>query len=217
MSVVVAVVHFPGTNRETDMCGALRCCGAEPVLVSHQAVALPERTRLLVLPGGFSYGDYLRCGAVAARTPIMDAVRAFAHAGGLVLGVCNGFQILCEAGLLPGALLPNAGGRFICRVVSLQTEASESASAFYVGASPVLWPAAHGDGRYHADAHTPSRVLYRYVDDVNGSVARIAGILNAAGNVCGMMPHPENAVDADGATGTDGVAFWERLLRAAAA
>ena len=212
MSNVTAIVLFPGTNRETDMAAAIARSGGHPVSVSHAADVLPASTNLVILPGGFSYGDYLRCGAMAARTPIMDAVRRFAHNGGRVLGVCNGFQTLCEAGLLPGALLPNAGGSFICRSVSLHSELD---SPFSAAGLSLRWPVAHGDGRYHAAPDAPPRVVYRYDEPVNGSVDNIAGILNDRGNVCGMMPHPENAVDPAGATGTDGRPFFARLLAAA--
>ncbi len=213
-----AVVVFPGINRERDMARTLRLVsGKEPVMVWHADTALPPKTDLVVIPGGFSYGDYLRCGAIAARAPIMDAVRAFAGKGGLVLGVCNGFQILCEAGLLPGVLARNAALRFICRDVYLRVEHSDSPFTRGYNAGQVIRvPIAHGEGNYIADAETitrlegEGRVLYRYaapdgsVDpkwNFNGATNSIAGIVNDTGNVLGMMPHPENHVEsAMGAT-----------------
>jgi len=188
---------------------------------------LPAATDLVVVPGGFSYGDYLRCGAIAARAPIMDAVRAFATNGGLVLGVCNGFQILCEAGLLPGVLMRNAGLKFICRDVYLRVERSDTAFTRGYNAGQVIRvPVAHGEGNYVADAETVARlegegrVLFRYVSpaggldpawNVNGATNAIAGILNTRGNVLGMMPHPENHMEA--AMGhTDGRGLFQGLL-----
>jgi len=207
-----AVLVFPGINRERDMARALRLiCGREPAMVWHAETALPSGTDLVVVPGGFSYGDYLRCGAIAARAPIMDAVRRFAGAGGLVLGVCNGFQILCEAGLLPGVLMRNSALKFICRDVYLRVERSDTPFTRGYNAGQVLRvPVAHGEGNYVADAQTlarlegEGRVLFRYVApdgaldpawNVNGATAAIAGIVNDAGNVLGMMPHPENHVE----------------------
>jgi phosphoribosylformylglycinamidine synthase subunit PurQ / glutaminase len=208
-----AVIVFPGINRERDMARTLRLVsGREPTMVWHAETELPAGTDLAVVPGGFSYGDYLRCGAIAARAPIMDAVRTFAARGGLVLGVCNGFQILCEAGLLPGVLMRNAGLKFICRDVYLRVERSDT--PFTRGYNPgqvIRVPVAHGEGDYVADADTIScleadgRVMFRYtapdgvlspVWNVNGSTNSIAGIINERGNVLGMMPHPENHVEA---------------------
>jgi phosphoribosylformylglycinamidine synthase subunit PurQ / glutaminase len=208
-----AVIVFPGINRERDMARALKLvAGREPAMVWHAETALPEGTDLVVMPGGFSYGDYLRCGAIAARAPIMDAVRAHAGKGGLVLGVCNGFQILCEAGLLPGVLMRNAGMKFICRDVYLRVEHSDSLFTRGCNAGQVLRvPVAHGEGNYAADETTikqlenEGRVLFRYAApdgaldpswNVNGSTNAIAGILNEYGNILGMMPHPENHVEA---------------------
>ena len=208
-----AVIVFPGINRERDMARALNLIvGREPAMVWHADVALPAGTDLVVMPGGFSYGDYLRCGAIAARAPIMDAVRAHAEKGGLVLGVCNGFQILCEAGLLPGVLMRNSGMKFICRDVYLRVEHSNSVFTRRYTAGQVLRvPVAHGEGNYTADEaiikqlEDEGRVLFRYAApdgaldpswNVNGSTHAIAGILNAHGNVLGMMPHPENHVEA---------------------
>jgi len=208
-----AILVFPGINRERDMARALTLIsGRQPAMVWHAETELPAGTDLVVLPGGFSYGDYLRCGAIAARAPIMDAVRRFAEGGGLVLGVCNGFQILCEAGLLPGVLMRNAGLRFICRDVYLRVERSDTPFTRGYNAGQVIRvPVAHGEGNFVADDDTvrrlegEGRVLYRYcsasgevADDhnINGAAASIAGIVNARGNVLGMMPHPENHVEA---------------------
>ena len=207
-----AVVVFPGINRERDMARALTLIsGHEPALVWHADTALPPATDLVVLPGGFSYGDYLRCGAIAGRAPIMDAVRAHADRGGLVLGVCNGFQILCESGLLPGVLMRNAGLKFICKDVYLRVERSDTPFTRGYNAGQVIRvPIAHGEGNYIADTETikrlegEGRVLYRYVTpdgqldprwNVNGATDAIAGIVNDRGNVFGMMPHPENHVE----------------------
>jgi len=207
-----AVVVFPGINRERDMARALTLIsGSAPAMVWHAETALPAGTDLVVIPGGFSYGDYLRCGAIAARAPIMDAVRAHADKGGLVLAICNGFQIACEAGLLPGVLMRNARLKFICRDVFLRVERSDTAfSRGYNAGQVIRVPVAHGEGNYVADADTiarleaEGRVLYRYVSpdgaldpawNLNGSTNAIAGILNARGNVLGMMPHPENHVE----------------------
>jgi phosphoribosylformylglycinamidine synthase len=207
-----AVLVFPGINRERDMARALRLVsGRETAMVWHTDTELPASTDLVVVPGGFSYGDYLRCGAIAARAPVMDAVRRFAAKGGLVLGVCNGFQILCEAGLLPGVLMRNAALKFICRDVFLRVERSDSPFTRGYNAGQVIRvPVAHGEGNYVADAQTiarlegESRVLFRYVSpegrldpawNHNGATNAIAGIANEHGNVLGMMPHPENHVE----------------------
>jgi phosphoribosylformylglycinamidine synthase len=223
-----AVLVFPGINREQDMARALRLTsGREPAMVWHTDTALPAGTDLVVVPGGFSYGDYLRCGAIAARAPIMDAVRGFAARGGLVLGVCNGFQILCEAGLLPGVLMRNSRLKFICREVFLRVERSDTAFTRGYNAGQVIRvPVAHGEGNYVADADTlkrlegEGRVLFRYVApqgrldpawNVNGATNAIAGILGAERNVAGMMPHPENHVEA--AMGlTDGRGLFAGLV-----
>src|SRR6201987_625230 len=206
------ILVFPGINRERDMARALRLIGGrEPAMVWHAETRLPSGTDLVVIPGGFSYGDYLRCGAIAARAPIMDAVKPHAGRGGLVLGVCNGFQILCEAGLLPGGLMRNAALKFICRDVYLKVERSDSSFTRGYNAGQVIRvPVAHGEGNYVADAPTlarlegEGRVLFRYVApggsldpawNVNGATGAIAGVLNDAGNVLGMMPHPENHVE----------------------
>src|SRR4026209_920139 len=208
-----AVLVFPGINRERSMARAPRpVSGREPAMVWHADTALPAGTDLVVVPGGFSYGDYPRCGAIAARAPIMDAVRAHAGRGGLVLGVCNGFQILCEAGLLPGVLMRNAALKFICRDVYLRVERSDTPhTRGYNAGQVVRVPVAHGEGNYIPDGETiarlegEGRVLFRYsspdgtIDpnwNHNGAINAIAGILNERGNVFGMMPHPENHVEA---------------------
>ncbi|UZE51397.1 phosphoribosylformylglycinamidine synthase subunit PurQ [Rhodopseudomonas sp. P2A-2r] len=207
-----AVLVFPGINRERDMARALKLAsGQDATMVWHADTALPAGTDLVVVPGGFSYGDYLRCGAIAARSPVMDAVRAFAADGGLVLGVCNGFQILCESGLLPGILMRNARLKFICHDVHLRVERSDTAFTRGYNAGQVIRvPIAHGEGNYTADAETlkrlegDGRVLYRYcspagevgdLHNINGAAQSIAGIVNEKGNVLGMMPHPENHVE----------------------
>ncbi|HLH93354.1 MAG TPA: phosphoribosylformylglycinamidine synthase subunit PurQ [Xanthobacteraceae bacterium] len=208
-----AVLVFPGINRERDMARALTLIsGRAPAMVWHAETALPAGTDLVVIPGGFSYGDYLRCGAIAARSPIMDAVRAHAEKGGLVLAICNGFQIACEAGLLPGVLMRNAQLKFICKDVYLRVERSDTPfSRGYNAGQVIRVPCAHGEGNYIADAETiarleaEGRVLYRYVSpegvldpawNHNGATNAIAGIVNERGNVLGMMPHPENHVEA---------------------
>jgi phosphoribosylformylglycinamidine synthase subunit PurQ / glutaminase len=207
-----AVLVFPGINRERDMARALKMIsGREPSMVWHAETALPADTDLVVIPGGFSYGDYLRCGAIAARAPIMHAVRGHAAEGRLVLGICNGFQILCEAGLLPGVLMRNKALKFICHDVHLRVEHSDSPFTRGYNAGQVLRvPVAHGEGNYVADQDTidrlegEGRVLFRYTApdgsldpawNFSGSSNAIAGILNGRGNVLGMMPHPENHVE----------------------
>jgi len=223
-----AVVVFPGINREHDMARALKfVSGKEPAMVWHADSELPKGTDLVVLPGGFSYGDYLRCGAIAARAPIMDAVCAHASKGGLVLAVCNGFQIACEAGLLPGVLMRNARLKFICKEVFLRIERSDTPFTRQYNAGDVIRvPVAHGEGNYIADADTiarledEGRVLFRYTApdgkldptfNFNGATNAIAGILSEKRNVLGLMPHPENHVDP--AVGpTDGRRLFESLV-----
>jgi phosphoribosylformylglycinamidine synthase subunit PurQ / glutaminase len=223
-----AVVVFPGINREHDMARALKfVSGKEPAMVWHADSELPKETDLVVLPGGFSYGDYLRCGAIAARAPIMDAVCAHASKGGLVLAVCNGFQIACEAGLLPGVLMRNARLKFICKEVFLRIERSDTPFTRQYNAGDVIRvPVAHGEGNYIADADTiarledEGRVLFRYTApdgkldpafNFNGATNAIAGILSEKRNVLGLMPHPENHVDP--AVGpTDGRRLFESLV-----
>ena len=219
---------FPGSNDDRDAALALEGLGAEPVLVWHAESSLPE-VGAVVLPGGFSYGDYLRCGAIARFAPVMDSLGRFAAEGGLVLGICNGFQILCEAGLLPGALRPNASLSFICRDVRLRVERTSSpfTSRLEPGSSLTI-PVKHGEGCYFADdellaeLESNGQVALRYEENPNGSIDDIAGVTNAEGNVFGLMPHPEHAVDpllgsTDGASilGSLVDAARERLLTAA--
>ena len=225
-----AVIVFPGINRERDMARALKLIsGREANMVWHADTALPPGTDLVVIPGGFSYGDYLRCGAIAARAPIMDAVRTHAAGGGLVLGVCNGFQILCEAGLLPGVLMRNQALKFISRDLFLRVERSDSPFTRGYNAGQVIRvPVAHGEGNYVADAETlarledDGRVLFRYAApggsldpawNLNGASNAIAGIVNAGGNVLGMMPHPENHVEPEMGC-TDGRGLFAGLVEA---
>ena len=217
--MTAAVIVFPGSNCDRDVAGALEAVtGAAPAMVWHRETELPAGTDLVVLPGGFSYGDYLRTGAIAARSPIMRAVADAAEQGRPVLGVCNGFQLLAEAGLLPGALVRNAGLAFVCRDVALRVE--ETASAFtrrYEPGETITVPVAHHDGNYVADADTldrlegEGRVAFRYAADVNGSARGIAGVLNGRGNVLGMMPHPERRIEAAHG-GTDGRRLFEGLV-----
>jgi phosphoribosylformylglycinamidine synthase len=224
-----AVLVFPGINRERDMARTLRLVsGREPAMVWHAEQALPTGTDLVVIPGGFSYGDYLRCGAIAARAPVMDAVRAHAKRGGLVLGVCNGFQILCESGLLPGVLMRNGALKFICREVCLRVERSDTPFTRGYNAGQVISvPVAHGEGNYVADKKTiarlegEGRVLFRYTApdgsldpqwNHNGATNAIAGLLNETGNVLGMMPHPENHVEASMGS-TDGRGLFAGLVQ----
>jgi phosphoribosylformylglycinamidine synthase subunit PurQ / glutaminase len=198
-----AVIVFPGSNCDRDMAVALeQATGRAPAMVWHRDSDLPDGTDFIALPGGFSYGDYLRSGAMAARSPVMDAVRAAAARGVPVLGVCNGFQVLTEAGLLPGALMRNAGLNFVCRTVSLSVANNQSLfTSGYAAGQTVRIPVAHHDGNYFADTATldriegEGRVAFRYNDPVNGSARDIAGVLNDTGNVLGMMPHPERACD----------------------
>ncbi len=202
MNAKVAVVQFPGSNDDRDAVWALNALGADASLAWHARTELPERTGAVVLPGGFSYGDYLRCGAIARFAPIMEAVTRFAAEGGLVLGICNGFQILCEAGLLPGVLRPNASLSFICRDVSLRVERNDTAltSRCEPGQSLVV-PIKHHDGAWFAppelvaELEATGQILLRYEDNPNGATADVAGVMNERGNVLGLMPHPEHAVD----------------------
>ena len=220
MSFRSAVVTFPGSNCDRDLAVALeQVSGTAPYRVWHGDADLPERLDFIALPGGFSYGDYLRCGSMAARSPIMRAVVRAAERGVPVLGVCNGFQVLTEAGLLPGALMRNAQLTFVCREVPLRVETSQSLfTAGYEVGQIVRFPVAHHDGNYFADAETldrlegEGRVAFRYADQVNGSQRAIAGVLNEAGNVLGMMPHPERAIEpAHG--GSDGRRLFEAALK----
>ncbi|WP_370242353.1 phosphoribosylformylglycinamidine synthase subunit PurQ [Pararhodobacter marinus] len=217
-----AVITFPGSNCDRDLAVAFEAAGAEVTRVWHKDATLPEGTDVVGVPGGFSFGDYLRCGAIAARSPIAKAVIAHAERGGYVLGVCNGFQVLCETGLLPGVLMRNAGLKFVCKPVALRVESTDSAftSAYQPGAEPII-PIAHHDGNYQADEDTlatlegEGRVAFRYVSNPNGSRNDIAGILSANRRVLGMMPHPERAVSAQHG-GTDGRALFDGLMGALA-
>jgi phosphoribosylformylglycinamidine synthase len=197
----IAVVVFPGSNDDHDAALALERLGARPVLVWHAEPELPD-VSAVVLPGGFSYGDYLRCGAIARFAPVMDAVRRFAGDGGLVLGICNGFQVLCEAGLLPGALRPNASLEFVCRDVTLVVERADT--PFTSRCEPeqeLTIPVKHGEGCYFADGdlladlEANGQIVLRYANNPNGSIGDIAAVVNETGNVLGLMPHPEHAVD----------------------
>ncbi|MBP1181327.1 phosphoribosylformylglycinamidine synthase subunit PurQ [Methylobacterium sp. PvR107] len=221
-----AVVVFPGSNRETDVVRALRRSGAQVSLVWHADHDLPAGTDLAVLPGGFSYGDYLRCGAIAGRAAAMDAVRAHAARGGLVLGICNGFQILCESGLLPGVLMRNVNRRFICHRQTLRVERADTRfTSAYSQGQVIDVCVAHGEGNYFADPETLARiegeghVAFRYCDasgtitveaNRNGSLNAIAGVLSENRNVLGMMPHPENFVEGL-IGGTDGRGLFDSL------
>ena len=220
MSFRSAVITFPGSNCDRDMADALeKVSGTAPHRVWHGDAALPDNLDFIALPGGFSYGDYLRSGAMAARSPIMQAVIAAAGKGVPVLGVCNGFQVLTEADLLPGALMRNAGIRFVCREVKLKVENAQSLfTAGYSAGQEITIPVAHHDGNYFADSETldrlegEGRVAFRYAESVNGSARDIAGVLNAAGNVLGMMPHPERVIEAAQGN-TDGRALFESAVR----
>jgi len=218
-----AVLVFPGSNCDRDLAVAIeQVTGRAPAMVWHRESELPDGTGLIAIPGGFSYGDYLRSGAMAARSPIMKAVAEASGKGVPILGVCNGFQVLTEAGLLPGALMRNAGLHFVCRPVGLRVENSQSIfTSAYSAGEEISIPVAHHDGNYQADAETldrlegEGRVAFRYAGEVNGSARNIAGILNAQGNVLGMMPHPERVIEAAHG-GTDGRRLFEGLLEAVA-
>jgi phosphoribosylformylglycinamidine synthase len=214
---------IPGSNDDGDAVLALEYLGAAPVRVWHADAALPEGTEGVVLPGGFSYGDYLRCGAIARFAPVMESVAAFAASGGPVLGICNGFQILCEAGMLPGVLRLNRQRQFLCADVTVTVESVSSrfGGGWDVGDELVI-PIKHGEGNWYGDAELVAsleargQIAFRYSEDVNGAVDNVAGVTNEAGNVLGLMPHPEHAVDPLlGPTG--GVAVLEGLLAAARA
>ena len=217
-----AIIVFPGSNRENDVRDALvNLTGTTPVMVWHGDTELPK-VDLIVVPGGFSYGDYLRCGAIAAHSPVMREIKKRADAGAAVLGICNGFQILTETGLLPGALLRNAGLKFVCRNVTLKVENTQTLfTAGYDKGQELSVPVAHHDGNYFADDVTLDRlegngqIAFRYVDNPNGSIRNIAGVFNETKNVLGLMPHPENATD--GLLGsTDGSALFRGMAEALA-
>ncbi len=217
-----AVVVFPGSNCDRDCKVAVeRSTGAQVEMVWHQDTALPDGLDLIVLPGGFSYGDYLRCGAMAALSPVMGAVREQADRGVAVVGVCNGFQILCEAGMLPGALLRNAGLKYVCKPVDLVVANGQTRfTAGYQGQRQVTMTQGNGDGNYFADEATLDRlegegqVVFRYVDNPNGSARNIAGIVNERGNVLGMMPHPDRAFEPELGS-ADGAALFQSVMASA--
>ncbi|WP_343518288.1 phosphoribosylformylglycinamidine synthase subunit PurQ [Sphingomonas sp.] len=218
-----AVIVFPGSNCDRDLAVALESVtGTRPHMVWHGESELPDGLGLIALPGGFSYGDYLRCGAIAARSPVVRAVVEAAGRGTPVIGVCNGFQVLTETGLLPGALMRNEGLNFVCRDVALTVDNSQTIfTSRYAAGETLSVPVAHHDGNYFADAATldrlegEGRVAFRYGEEVNGSARKIAGIVNAAGNVLGMMPHPERKIEAAHG-GIDGRRLFEGLLEAVA-
>ncbi|MEM1036361.1 MAG: phosphoribosylformylglycinamidine synthase subunit PurQ [Pseudomonadota bacterium] len=217
-----AVIVFPGSNCDRDAQVALRqATGQEPAMVWHKDGTIPEDTDLVMVPGGFSYGDYLRTGAMAANSPVISQLHKHAERGGYILGVCNGFQILCETGLLPGALMRNTSLNFVCKPQALKIESANSAfTNAYSGQCDVTIPIAHHDGNYVADEDTldalekEGRVAFRYVDNPNGSARNIAGILSENGRVLGMMPHPERAIGGHEG-GSDGQGVFESLMSAA--
>ena len=215
-----AVVTFPGSNCDRDLAVAFASAGADVTRVWHKDSALPEGTDIVGIPGGFSFGDYLRCGAIAARSPIGAAIRAHAARGGFVLGICNGFQVLTEMGLLPGVLMRNASLRFLCRNVDLEVGTSDSPyTAGWQAGQWITLPIAHHDGNYTADADTlarlagEGRIALRYRQNPNGSMGDIAGILSDNRRVMGLMPHPERAIDPM-LGGTDGAALFRALTGA---
>ncbi|MDG2533134.1 phosphoribosylformylglycinamidine synthase subunit PurQ [Sphingomonas sp. HITSZ_GF] len=218
-----AVIVFPGSNCDRDIAVALEAVtGVKPAMVWHGETELPQGLGLIALPGGFSYGDYLRCGAIAARSPVVKAVIEAADKGMPVIGICNGFQVLTETGLLPGALMRNSGLNFVCRDVPLTVDNAQSIfTSGYRAGEQITIPVAHHDGNYFADDDTldriegEGRVAFRYAADINGSARNIAGVLNKAGNVLGMMPHPERRIEAAHG-GTDGRRMFEGLLEAVA-
>ncbi|RVQ65819.1 phosphoribosylformylglycinamidine synthase subunit PurQ [Croceicoccus ponticola] len=219
MAFTAGVITFPGSNCDRDMAVAIEAVSGKPAArIWHGDAALPDRIDFIAVPGGFSYGDYLRSGAMAAKSPIMRAVAEAAGRGVPVLGVCNGFQVLTETGLLPGALMRNAGIHFVCREVPLVVGNNQSLfTAKYEAGQEIVIPVAHHDGNYYADdamldrLEGEGRVVFRYVENPNGSARDIAGVLNDAGNVLGMMPHPERMIEpAHG--GTDGRALFESVF-----
>ena len=214
-----AVVVFPGSNCDRDCATAIaRSTGAAVDMVWHADPTLPDNLDLIVLPGGFSYGDYLRCGAMAAQSPVMKAVVKAANDGLPVVGICNGFQILCEAGLLPGALLRNERLKYVCKAVALEvSNANTMFTAGYVGRRQVQMTVGNGEGNFFADAQTLERlegegqVVFRYLDNPNGSTDAIAGIVNARGNVLGLMPHPDRAFEPELGS-ADGALLFQSVL-----
>lgn len=216
-----AVIVFPGSNCDRDAFVALKqATGADPAMVWHKDGIIPDGTDLIMVPGGFSYGDYLRCGAIAGNSPVISQLKAHAERGGYVLGVCNGFQILCETGLLPGALIRNASLNFVCKPQALKVESANTAfTSAYAGQDEISIPVAHHDGNYTADEDTlnaledEGRVAFRYKDNPNGSARDIAGVLSGNGRVLGMMPHPERAIGGHEG-GVDGNALFESLAGA---
>ena len=217
-----AVVVFPGSNCDRDMAVAFEQAGMDVSMVWHKDTDLPAGVDIVGIPGGFSFGDYLRCGAIAAKSPICQSVIAHARRGGYVLGVCNGFQVLTETGLLPGVLMRNAALKFVCKSVDLAVETSDSAfTSLYTKGQTLSIPVAHHDGNYTADAELVAqlrgddRIAFTYVDNPNGSTADIAGVLSANRRVLGMMPHPERAIDPQHG-GTDGAAMFASLAGALA-
>ena len=217
-----AVIVFPGSNCDRDCKTAIeRSTGADVDMVWHGETALPDRLDLIVLPGGFAYGDYLRCGAMASLSPVMTEVRAAADRGVAVAGICNGFQVLCEARLLPGALLRNAGLKYVCQPVDLEVVNSQTRfTAAYRGRREVTMTVGHGEGNFFAEDETLARlegegqVVFRYRDNPNGSARDIAGIINETGNVIGLMPHPDRAFEPELGS-DDGAAFFQSVLASA--
>ena len=215
-----AVLVFPGSNCDRDLAVAFRAAGFETQMIWHKDAVLPAGVDIVGVPGGFSYGDYLRCGAIAAQSPIMRAVAAHAAAGGYVLGICNGFQVLCETRILPGALMRNAGLKFVCRPQKLRVETTDSLfTNGYARGAEITIPIAHHDGNYVADPETlaqlaaEDRVAFRYVGNPNGAVDDIAGVLSANCRVLGLMPHPERAMEpAHGSA--DGAVMFQSLAQA---
>ena len=218
-----AVLVFPGSNCDRDLAVAFRNAGYSVEMVWHKDTALPSGVDIVGIPGGFSFGDYLRCGAIAARSPIVGALKAHVERGGYAMGICNGFQVLVETGLLPGALVRNARLKFICKPVELTVETSASDfTSGYAKGQTVTYPVAHHDGNYIADPETlkelnaDDRVAFRYVEDVNGSSEKIAGILSENRRVLGLMPHPERAADL-ALGGADGAELFRSLAIGAVA
>lgn len=219
-----AIIVFPGSNCDRDAQDALaKVTGKAPAMVWHKDGTLPVDTDLVMVPGGFSYGDYLRCGAIAGNSPVIEHLASHAKRGGYVLGVCNGFQILCETGLLPGALMRNASLHFVCRPQRLTLERTSTAfTSAYAGRDTVTFPIAHHDGNYYADPATldrlegEGRITFRYAEgeNPNGTARDIAGILSENGRILGMMPHPERAVGGNEG-GLDGLGVFESLVNAA--